>query len=326
MNQTETITTIYTTLDPVPYEVFRVKVGGGRLYYTMVDDEPRFYISLTTLTRHTLPTSEFLIKWISSMGEKEAKAYMEERAEYGTLMHHTFGEFMMEKKYNFDLTEGFIKNAIAMGVIKYYKEDWIEELNKDVAAFAMFCHDYKVEPLAIELVMVSKDGYGTLIDLVCKMHEEVDGFDYDNPYKSGKRKGQPREIKIKKDITALINFKSGKHGFYEEHEVQLEFERRLFVENYPDIKIDAIYNWAPKDWKGKPSYTLKDQTGQLNGQKADYLLGLAKIELMKKLPNKLSLATSVKYGDAPQVNESSVYDYIKQRHREMAVANNAMES
>jgi len=296
------------------------------MYYTMLDDTPRFYISLTTLTKGTLPTSDILIKWIADMGYDNAKRYMKERAEYGTLMHYAYGEFIMNKKFDFNTVDQFIKGAIAMGIVdgSYYKDEWEDELVKDVASFAQFCYDKKVEPLAIELVMVSKDGYGTMVDLVCKMHEEIDGLDEKNPYKSGKRKGQPREIKIKRDITALINFKSSKKGFHDEHEIQLEFEKRLFEENYPDIKIDAIYNFAPADWRGKPTYKLKDQSGSLDAKKADYLLGLARIELMKRIPNKTSLEAEVKYGESPVVVEQSVYDYIINKHRQMAIAQNAI--
>lgn len=296
------------------------------MYYTMLDNTPRFYISLTTLTKGTLPTSDILIKWIADMGYDNAKRYMKERAEYGTLMHYAYGEFIMNKKFDFDTVDQFIKGAISMGVVdgSYYKEEWEDELVKDVASFAQFCYDKKVKPLAIELVMVSKDGYGTMVDLVCEMHEEIDGLDYDKPYKTGPRKGKPREIKIKRDITALINFKSSKKGFHDEHEIQLEFEKRLFEENYPDIKIDAIYNFAPADWRGKPTYKLKDQSDSLDAKKADYLLGLARIELMKRIPNKTSLEAEVKYGESPVVVEQSVYDYIINKHRQMAIAQNAI--
>lgn len=326
MKHIEKVDTIYNLLPPVPYQVYRIKIGGGRMYYTMINDIPSFYISLTTLTRATLPTSEILVKWIADMGYDNAKRYMKERAEYGTLMHYAYGEFVMKKYFDFDTAPEFIKDAIAKGVVdgKYYSDEWEEELVKDIASFAQFCYEKKVEPLAIELVMVSKDGYGTLVDLVCKMHEEIEGLDHDNPYKSGKRKGQPREIKIKKTITALINFKSSKKGFHEEHEIQLEFEKRLFQENYPDIKIDAIYNFAPADWRGKPTYKLKDQSDSLDAEKADLLLGLARIELMKRIPNKMSLESVVKYGHSPVVVEQSVVDYIINKHRQMAIAQNAI--
>ena len=64
--ETEEIENVFldeTQLKKVPYIVYRVKRGNGRLYYTIDDNgTPQFYISLTTLTRGTLPTSPQLIK------------------------------------------------------------------------------------------------------------------------------------------------------------------------------------------------------------------------------------------------------------------------
>ena len=245
--ETEEIENVFldeTQLKKVPYIVYRVKRGNGRLFYT-IDDKgtPQFYISLTTLTRGTLPTSPQLIKWMCDMGYEESQAYMNERATYGSLMHLAFGQFLITKEWNFDKTKGFIVAQVAIGAVGACDADkYVNDLNDDVAAFAQFCLDCKVKPIAVELVLVSKkDSYGTMIDLVCKMTTTEKGF-FGETYKSGEQKGNPKESKREKEITALLNFKSGRKGFYDEHEIQLEFERRLFEENYPDVKIDKIYN------------------------------------------------------------------------------------
>lgn len=313
--QLEKIEDYFNSLPPVPYQVYRVSVGSGRIYYRMIEDSPRFYISLTTMTSATLPTSEFLIKWIADMGYDESRKYMNERADYGSVMHYAIGVFCKEKAFDIDKTEEFITFCKETGICKQVKPEWTDELKRDIAAFAQFAHDYNLVPLAIEMVLVSEDGYGTLIDMVCNMTITEKGLDHDNPYKSGKRKGEPREIKVKRKIKALINFKSGKHGFYDTHEIQLEFEKRLFTENYPDIKIDAIYNWSPKDWSGKPSYNLKDQTGSLNSEKADALLALAKIELMKKMVFNTTIEGPIKFGSTPKIKSRSLTEYIKERHQ-----------
>lgn len=302
-----------TQLKKQPVTVYRININGGRTYYTVNDKgEPTFYISLTTLTRNTLPTSEFLIKWMCQMGYDESKEYADERANYGTTMHLAFGEFLTKKEWNFNITGIWIQQQVNEGKIKPCNlERFTEDLNYDLAAFAQFVVDYKVKPIAIELILVSKDGYGTLIDLVCRMMIQVDGLDYDNPYKSGERKGQPREVKVGKMITALLNFKSGRKGFYEDMEIQLEFEKRLFEENYPDIKIDAIYNFSPKEWRSAPTYNLKDQSDSLVKEKADALLAIAKIELIKRLPKKTIIEGTVKMGEPAKVVEQDVADYIK---------------
>lgn len=287
------------------------------MYYTLNDsNEPRFYISLTTLTSATLPTAPNLIKWIADTGYKESRDYMKERAEYGTLMHHGIGEFVIKKTWDFDKTGEFIEKCLTDGVIAYTKPEWEDDLKNDIAAFAQFVYDYKVIPMAIEIVLVSEDGYGTLIDLVCKMTVQVDGLSDTEVYQSGKNKGKPKPVKVDKQITALINFKSGRHGFYDEHEIQLEFEKRLFQENYPDIKIDAIYNWSPKEWRKSPTYNLKDQSDSLNAMKAEALLNIARIELMKRIPKMIISDGQVKYGNEPQAKEYTVYDIVKKRHSE----------
>ncbi len=299
------------------YTVYRLKVGGGRVYYTVDESgEPTFAISLTTLTKHTLPTSPHLIKWIAQLGYEESQRYMMERADYGTLMHLAIGDYVINKGWNTLLATAFIQEKINKGIITRCTdvEFWAEDLNNDMAAFAQFVYEYKVQPMAIELVLVSKEGYGTLIDLVCKMTIEEKGY-FGEVYKSGENKNKPKESKRLKEITALLNFKSGKKGFYEEHEIQLELEKKLFEENYPDVKIDAIFNWSPKEWQKTPTFNLKDQTDTLNIEKAEHLLAIAKIELMKKLPNERIFTEEIKYGEPPLITEKSVADIIREQHK-----------
>ena len=297
-------------------QVYRVYVDHGRLYYTIGEDgKPQFFLSLTTMLSRLIPKAPQLIDWMLSMGKEQSKAYMELRAEYGTLMHYAFGVFLMTGEFDFDSTHEFINKAISDGVINggYREPSWEDDINSDVAAFAQWVVDYQVVPMAIELVLVSKHGYGTAIDLVCELTVEQSALDYDNPYKSGPRKGMPRETKIKKNITALINFKSGRKGFYEEHEVQLEFERMVFEENFPDVKVDAIYNWSPKEWITNPGYNFKDQSDSLNRQKAEAYLAIAKMDLMHKLSSYVAPTGTVSVGVKPSLKRVSIEDEVAER-------------
>jgi len=309
-----------SVLKKQPQVIFRLKVNGGRVYYTVNNGEVKFYISLTTLTKNTLPTSPHLIKWMCSMGYEESQRYMNERADYGTLLHKAFGEYVIRKSWNTFFAKEFIENHLRSGVVRNCPDidKWADDLNDDVAAFAQFVFDNKVKPLAIELVLVSKEGYGTLIDLVCRMTIQQKGFWGDTYSTGGKNnpKGSPKESVKDVDITALLNFKSGRKGFYEEHEVQLELEKKLFEENYPDIKIDRIFNFSPKEWQKMPTYNLVDQTDSLNIEKAEHLLAIAKIELMKRLPNERIFETEIKYGELPVIKERSIEDIIREQHEE----------
>jgi len=312
--KTELIENFFSTL-PKTQVVYRVTSKGNRFYYTLnKKSEPSFCISLTTLIRATNPKADHLIKWMCDMGYEESKKYMNERADYGSIMHQLFGLVLTDGFYDFNKTEEICKGiATKSGYI--LKDEWIDDFNDDVAGFMQFIIDHKIKPLAIEIVLVSKDLYGTLIDLVCEMIIEEDGFDSANPYKSGARKGEPREIKVEKRITALLNFKSGRKGFYEDNEIQLEFEKRLFQENYPEIKIDKVFNYSPAEWRNEPKYKLTDQTDSVNKEKADHLLAIGKIELMKKLPVIKSISGSVKVGEMPKIEYIGLAEYVQQKHQ-----------
>ena len=89
---------------------------GGRYYYAFDEaGEIQFYISVTNKIQKTMPTSPFLIDWIASMGRKEAKAYANFRADYGSLMHIKFSSLLINKSV--DLTdleeevEGYLKEC-----------------------------------------------------------------------------------------------------------------------------------------------------------------------------------------------------------------------
>ncbi len=306
------------------YTVYRIKVSGGRVYYTYINEEIKFYISLTTLTKNTLPTSPHLIKWIAQLGYEESQRYMRERGDYGTLLHLAIGDYTINKKWDTLFADEFIQERVNKGVVKCPDiEMWAEDLNNDMAAYAQFVYEHKVVPMAIELVLVSKEGYGTLIDLVCKMTIEERGFFGEVYAKGGKNnpQGSPKESIRMREITALINFKSGKKGFYEEHEVQLDLEKKLFEENYPDIKIDRIFNWSPKDWQDQPTFHLKDQTDSLNVEKAGHLLAIAKIELMKRLPAQRIFTDEIKYGEPPLITEKPMEEIIKEQFAGINVLN-----
>jgi hypothetical protein len=156
--------------------------------------------------------------------------------------------------------EYFLRNNLPQA------KPWTEDLKKDILCFAQFMIDYNVRPLAIELILWHPDDmYAGAIDLVA----EID-------YKKSR-------------ITVIIDLKSGKKGFYESHEIQLVAYKEMFNIHFPDIPIDKVYNWSPKDFRGiTPTYNFKDQTESRNACKLPHLVSLAKIEDSKR-ENKISL-------------------------------------
>lgn len=271
------------------YKVGRVNFGQGRSYIKIEEDgilaQPfRLYTSLTTSIAQSMPTPKALEEWKFQHGKKESERLLKVAAHYGTMMHIEVGKFIMEKVYDLDLCEQVVENYTSDN--NFWDNDcseWANKLKEDMLSFVQFYIDYEVVPLGLEYVLLSDQrGFGTPIDLVCLLTVLEDGLDYENPYKSGERKGQPREVKVKVQKRAIINFKSGRKGFYETHGIQMECERLLWDENFPASPIDIAMNWAPADWKTTPKYKVKEWQGTTSNEEIEAILKLAQIRYQAK--------------------------------------------
>lgn len=256
-----------------PYRIFRLDSDGYRYYYRFnVEGEPEFYPSVTTMLGAVMPTSPFLIKWIADNGQEVANMKRDLAAAYGTFMHSQFERLVVGRRYDFDDTPAALlqymdENNIPEG----YFNEWLVKARKDVLAFAQFIKDYNVRPLAIEIGLVHPDyHYAGCLDLPCVMTDP----------------------KTKKDVRAIVDFKSGRKGFWEEHELQLGLYREMWNVNFPDAPVERIYNFSPKDWRTSPTYNLKDQTKSPNLCKLPHLLALAAIEDDKR-DNTLTIVRGV---------------------------------
>lgn len=284
-----------TALRLPSYKVGRVNFGQGRSYIRLNSDgEPvespvRLYTSLTTAINASAPMEQPLLEWYCTHGTKEAGRLLEIAQHYGTLMHLEIGKFLIDQEYDFDRVEFVVEDYLSSE--SFYQpetKEWSEKLRKDLTAFIQFYLDYRIQPLGIEYVLLSERGYGTLIDLVCNMTIQVPGFSETEVYKSGPRKGQPKECKVDKEIRAIINFKSGRHGFYRTNGLQIEAERQLWEENFPDLPLDAGFNWSPQEWRGEiPTYNLKDWTGEITTAEVEAVMTLADIRYASKAETKV---------------------------------------
>lgn len=270
-----------------PYKVWQLNSKGHRYYYKFDDNgTPEFYPSVTTILSQTMPKSEFLIKWIADKGIDEAERYKAERAAYGTFMHAQFEELIINRVYDLDGLKAKLKDYIDNNKLPadfiYYADDF----KKDILAFAQFVLDYDVKPLAVEIALVHPvHNYAGMIDLPCTMLSKPGSKEY---------------------INAIVDFKSGRKGFYEEAEIQLHLYAMMWNENFPDIPIDRVFNFSPKDWRKKPTYNLKDQTDSPNAKKIPYLLELAAIEDEKRDNTFTAVSGEISLDNEPDLTNNIV--------------------
>lgn len=275
-----------TLIEP-PYKVWQLNSKGHRYYYRYDDaGNPEFFPSVTTILSQTLPKAPHLINWIANKGIEEAERYKGERAAYGTFMHAAFEELLINRAYDLDGLKGKLKEYIEVYRLPddfiYYADD----LKKDVLAFAQFVLDYDVRPLAVEIALVHPYyKYAGMIDCPCTMRAKIGSDDR---------------------INAIVDFKSGRKGFYEESEIQLGMYRDMWNVNFEQFPVTRIFNFSPKDWRKKPSYNLKEQTESPNIRKIPYLLEIAAIEDEKKDNTFTSVNGMVLLDNAPDLTQNVI--------------------
>ncbi len=251
-----------SALREAPYRVYQLNSAGHRYYYRFVDGKPEFYPSVTTLLKQVMPTPLELINWMIANGKDGSIEKRDLAAAYGTLMHGQFENLIINRKYDFDEVPAIVLAYMEReNIPERVFDEWCGKIRKDVLAFAQFVKDWKVRPLAIEIGLVSPSGgYAGCVDMPCVMTDP----------------------KSEKTFTAIVDFKSGRKGFFEEHEIQLHLYKRMWNENCPEKPVERVFNFSPKDWCKGPTYNLKDQTDSPNAAKIPHLLALAGIEDEKR--------------------------------------------
>ena len=256
-----------------PYRVFQLNSDGYRYYYRFNEKgEPEFYPSVTTLLKQVMPTPPALLDWMIANGKDGGTEKRDIAAAYGTFMHGQFETLIINRRYDFDNVPAVLLAYMEREhVPESLFSQWVVKVRKDVLAFAQFVKDYNVKPLAVEIGLVHpKFHYAGCLDLPCVMTDP----------------------KTAKTFTAIVDFKSGRKGFFEEHELQLHLYREMWNVNFENVPIERVFNFSPKDWRKKPTYNLKDQTDSVNAKKLPYLLALATIEDEKR-DNTLTIVRGV---------------------------------
>jgi hypothetical protein len=265
--------------------VYRLNQQGMRYYYTIDNSTATFYPSVTTIIEKTTPLSYGLKKLIGDLGLDEYRKYMDKKAHYGTLMHMLVASYLRsaeraeDRYFDLDMINTQMSFYAAENSINYDISDWEWSLKKDILAFIAFVNEYHVEPIAVEVVGVyNKNGikFAGTLDLLCQMTISEKGY-WGETYKTGDKKGEPKETNQDFRVTAVVDFKSGKSGFFDDHEIQLHMYKMIAEESF-NIEVEKVFNWAPKDWISSPTFSLKDQTLSENAKKIPYLLGAFQTE------------------------------------------------
>lgn len=249
---------------------FRTDAGEFRYYYRFFKEEIKYYLSVSSLTK-LLPTNQYLIKWMADMGYEEAKEYTEERSQYGNMMHQLQLDSLRQEKVDLKNINEYVYTYIKKNRLNLeYLEPWSKELTKDYIAWNEFIFEHNIRPIAIEIPVLSeKYKVGGRIDLVCIISIKEKGF-FGEVYKrnSGDNKaGDPKMSTGYVDYVAIIDLKSGKKGFFQGHQFQINVYKLIWNTLFPDVLVEKCFNWAPKHWRfsteGGLKYSLKDQTNPM---------------------------------------------------------------
>lgn len=262
-----------------PHTLYRLDGHNqGRVYFRFDDDleKPIFYTSVTTLLDAQMPENKGLTFWKAGKGIEEAEAFTHMRAEYGTFMHIELQNYLIDKGAELDAVEARAHQAVIKAELSpHLIPKWQEDVKKDLLAFAQWVKDFKVEPLLIESVLCDdRMGVAGAVDLLAWVTIPTKGF-WGEVYKSGAKKGEPKETKEDKRFLVVIDFKSGRKAFYDSHIAQLHLYKKMVYENFGrdlhefDVAYDDIrvFNWSPKDWRSEPTYNFTDQQSQFFEEK-----------------------------------------------------------
>jgi len=269
------------------YELFRLNTPKGRIYFRPLDENAKtfaYYGGTGNLTSE-IPKDDNLIEWMAHKGVTEAKRYYYLRMLFGSLEHTLLAELCIMGEIDLDSLPARLRNYFftqSFYCTEKELSDLATEAQKDVIGMMQWMIDHKAKLAFVELPVYSDgEGLATQIDIGAFIEIEV---------------GSGKNYKIEQCF-ALINYKSGKGGFFKEHRFQLEVERRIFIDCYPefteqDIRIFNLSgtNWRSTEWNRKTRpYKFSEQTDKADIDRYNHYLELGKITRDERLAKPLNL-------------------------------------
>lgn len=274
-----------------PFKLFRRDGdnGGNRFYYRYGRSSVFSYISLTSLINEVLPKGPGFYRWVAMKGA-EAERIREERAVFGSAIHEqSFFPLKHGKGYDFD----WLSQKDGRGISNFQKlfpkeywdicGGWKYGFTKSLMAFFQFVQEKVTEVIAVEIPLCSnKYGYAGTLDFVGKVMF------------NGKERLCIMDMK-----SNFFTLMSGdtKKTFFDTHELQLELQKQLWLENFGGDEDIMLFNWSPNNYREKPTYTFENQTknqfaartkiGRKNVYVWELYLALAKAKKLPQPPSKI---------------------------------------
>lgn len=262
--ETEEVKSLYfdSTLLQPDYELYRLSSVNGRVYFRFLNHveqkDPVFYGGATNINRE-MPQDESLIRWISNKGYDESRRYYFMRSLFGSFSHTQLCNFIISGKCPLDLLPDFLRAYFFENEFYIHDKEFSDmsiEIKKDMISMKRWMEDCDVQFVFAEFPVYSDtDQLATPIDIGAFVTIREGSFGFK---KDGVTLKKTKDY-IDKRVFALINYKSGKGNFTTAHRFQLESEKNMFLERFPDFTTKDIkcFNLAAKDFR---SFTWNDKS------------------------------------------------------------------
>lgn len=234
-------------------------LNGNRFYYPKKVNkrkpkiqDVKILAGITTCVKKVYPTSPHVIEWMM----KNPQGKLRELADFGSTVHYAILKYLTGEPYQTCMHQMYER---------------FNDVCREVMAFQRFKKDVKFEVLAIEIPLKGNIGKCEMVatlDLVLRVKGTVEKtvMVQDGEYTRGEKKGQPKMVKGKEkeeieeiwvvDIKSNSQNKDNKDFYHDSHLPQLIAQKAIWEQNYPNLKVDRIMNYASNNWTSTPSYKL----------------------------------------------------------------------
>ena len=278
-------------------QLSRVASEFGPRFYLQYNEEGEVEakgLGITSFIDLVLPKNAFFYDWLKKMGN-DADPYVKDRQEFGSLFHTLKSELTQKGQISvdYDYLLDRAKQAVSDDVYRTQMVSrFIKSIQKGLLSWAQFMVEKEYEPMAIEVSYLDgTNGIAATLDDVGTMLW----------------KGKRQLVNI--DTKSNFSFKKGAKSYFDAHEAQLAFQKRLFMlhnQAFREQKMH-LFNWSPNEWTKEPTYTLKDQTASPFN---DVALQNALLVVAKKLGHTTKTVTKRRIGGVVTINGFDPKNYI----------------